>query len=90
MNCKTSLDSVKLTVKILEPEDKVLNVWKDSDGYFIVVQKGNGEVIIYSVKLDEHKNPRLDKAHPLTITYGTGSVEASFIQEEEEIKVITA
>lgn len=84
-----NLDNVAITVKILKSGDKILNVWQNELGYLIAVQRQNEEVIVYSVTLDENKNPRLNESYPLTVTFGNDEVESVVGQAGDSIKVTT-
>ena len=78
----------KMIVKILKEGDQVLNVWPNGLGYCITVRRQNSEVYVCSIVLDENKVPRIEKKHPLIITFGDDEIEtkiqSSVEQNDEE------
>lgn len=87
-----NLDSKqKLTIKILQEGDQVLNVSYIGTEIHIVVRQKNEEVSIYTVYLDENGQPKLSKKPVIIITHGDGVVQALAIDPDgNEVFSLTA
>ena len=83
---KTNSTDPNKKVTILESGDQVVNIWKDENGTRIAVQRGDQDVYVYCIQLDESKFPRIEDDLTWMITQGSGEIEISAPNQEVEMK----
>lgn len=58
-----------VTIKLLNSDEQILNLWPIDSGYRIAIKNLKGEVYIVSVCLDENQMPRLESEPEILITH---------------------
>lgn len=83
-----------VTIKLLNSDEEILNLWPTDSEYRIVIKNGPGAVYIVSIYLDENKMPRLDGEPEIFVTYKDSDHDPSEISTkiqgpQGKIKVTT-
>ncbi len=71
-------------VKILKKGDRVIGVFENR----ILVQKKNGEALIFEISEDENGAPWIDEEKVCLITFGKNEIESE-IKKGRKIKITT-
>ncbi len=72
-------------IKILKKGDRVIGVFENR----IVVQRKNGEAIIFHISEDENGAPRIEEEKICLITFGKNEIESEIKKENKNIKITT-
>ncbi|MEA5417999.1 hypothetical protein VB712_02110 [Spirulina sp. CCNP1310] len=71
-----------VTIKLLNSDEEILNLWPTDSGYRIVIKNSQGAVYIVAVHLDENKIPRFDGELEIFVTYKDSNRNPSEISTE--------